>query len=93
MLNHWAECSTSWRSLLIFQFPSTVQVFESFWFQCVRVWPGNLPEIIFSLFGQGTSCSMEMRPRAEAGLHVPPASGPHRLWKVFLGLGWTRLGS
>ena len=37
-----------------------MQVFESFWFECVRVWSGNLPETIFSLFGQRISCSVEM---------------------------------
>lgn len=59
LLNHWAKWSASRRSRLIFQFPSTVQIFESFWFECVRVWSAHLPEIIFSLPGQGISCSME----------------------------------
>lgn len=43
----------------MFQFPSTVQILESFWFECVRGWSAHLPEIIFSLSGQGISCSME----------------------------------
>lgn len=37
-----------------------MQIFESFWFECVTVWFGNLPTIIFSLFGQGISYSVEM---------------------------------
>lgn len=37
-----------------------MQISESFWFECVRVWFGNLPEIIFSLFGPGISHSLEM---------------------------------
>lgn len=92
LLTHWAERSTSWRGLGYFRFhqPFNLRVSLS---ECVRVWSGNLPEVIFSLLGQGTSRSMETCSGPEARPHVLPSAGGHGLRETCLGPGWPWLGS
>lgn len=43
----------------MFSLSSPVQISESFRSECVRVWSGNLPELIFSVFSQGIHCPLE----------------------------------
>lgn len=43
----------------MFSLSSPVQISESFRSECVRVWSGNLPELIFSMFSQGIHCPLE----------------------------------